>query len=87
MAGTYIYFRAHIIFSTKNRKPFLEPDLNKRLIEYIGGIVKNQKGKLLKANAMPDHLHLYVSLKSEPSVATRLTLQRQINNSVVPDGT
>ena len=74
MSRTYIYSRAHIIFSTKNRHAMINNNIDERLLSYIGAIVKDQKGKLLAASTMPDHIHLFVSLRSEPSIATLLRL-------------
>ena len=68
----YIKLLYHIIWSTKNREPLITPELEQRLFPYIGGIIRQNKGKLLAANAVPDHLHLYVSTKSEPSIADML---------------
>ena len=74
MSRTYIYSRAHIIFSTKHRQKFLKKKYEGRLIGYIGALIKEQKGKLLEANTMPDHIHLYVSLRSDPSISTIMRL-------------
>jgi len=64
----------HLIFSTKNRYPSIDPDLQSRLYEYIGGIVRAQKSALLAAGGMPDHVHLLVSLSRELSIAEILRL-------------
>ena len=74
MAGSSIYLRGHIIFSTKNREPYISSEIGHRLVKYTGGIIRENKGKLLEANALPDHVHLYVSLRSEPSIAALLRL-------------
>src|SRR5262245_31164294 len=57
----------HIIFSTKNRLPLIHPELQPRLYEYIGGILRNEKCCLLAAGGMPDHVHLLVSESKELS--------------------
>lgn len=57
----------HIVFSTKNREPFITGDLEPRLYEYLGGIVRNQNGTLVEINGMPDHVHLL--LRESKSVA------------------
>ena len=40
MAHTYTNLLTHIIFSTKDRKPTLAPDLKQRLFPYLGGIFR-----------------------------------------------
>jgi putative transposase len=64
----------HIIFSTKNRQPFLEADIQPRLFEYVGGILRAEKSVLLAAGGMPDHVHLVISLSRELSIAATLRL-------------
>jgi putative transposase len=57
---TCLYY--HIIFSTKERRPFLNDEQVQATCKYIGGILRNLKGCLLVGNGMPDHLHLAASL-------------------------
>ncbi len=47
----------------------VDAELRPRLIEYIGGIVCSLDGKLIRAGGPADHLHLAVSMASQPSVA------------------
>ena len=49
---------SHIVFSTKNRDPIITADMELKLYDYLGGIVKNLGGKLLEANGMSDQVHL-----------------------------
>ena len=50
----------HLVFSTKNREAVLADDIRDELHAYIGGIVENQKGTLLKAGSVTDHIHLLI---------------------------
>ncbi len=50
----------HLVFSTKNREPFLDTDVHDDLHAYIGGIAHNLKSNLVKAGSVSDHLHLLV---------------------------
>jgi REP element-mobilizing transposase RayT len=51
----------HLVFSTKNREAWLADDIRDELHTYVGGIVENQKGTLLKAGSLADHLHLLIA--------------------------
>ena len=62
-----LYF--HLIYSTKNREPIITEDLEPRLYEYLGGILRNQEGKLVAAGGTKDHIHLLVSLSRQASIA------------------
>lgn len=51
----------HLVFSTKNREPWIEDDIRDELHAYIGGIISQHKGVLLKSGSVPDHLHLLIA--------------------------
>ena len=59
----------HIVFSTKDRRPYLKGDALGRLCEYLGGIARKLDGTLLGAGGQPDHLHLAVVVPASMSVA------------------
>jgi putative transposase len=52
----------HLIFSTKDRHPFLADDIRGDLHGYIGGIIGHVGGTLLKAGSVADHIHLLLVL-------------------------
>ena len=51
----------HLVFSTKHREPLLEDALRDDLHGYIGGIITNLNGTLLKAGSVADHVHLLIA--------------------------
>ena len=55
---SYTSMNYHVVFSTKDRRPFLQDDLLPRVCQYAGGMVRELNGVLLEANGQPDHLHL-----------------------------
>ena len=61
MAQTLVSLMAHVIFSTKNREPFITPDIEPELFAYLGGILKNHESRLLDAGGTADHVHLLIS--------------------------
>ncbi len=67
MAHTYTCLLEHIIFSTKERRPFLDAELKGRLFPYMGGIVRELGGVALSINGPTDHVHLLASLS--PTIA------------------
>ena len=60
---------AHIIFSTKNRVPDIDPEWQDRLYAYIGGTLRHHGCVLLAAGGVADHVHLLVSLSRTVSAA------------------
>jgi len=51
----------HVVFSTKNREPVIEPDIRSDLHAYVGGIVAHHHGTLLRAGSVADHMHLLLA--------------------------
>lgn len=69
MPQSYACLHVHFVFSTKDRRPLITADLQPRLFEYIGGILRAEKSCLIAAGGMPDHVHLLASLGRELSVS------------------
>ncbi len=67
MAHTFSNLLTHVIFSTKDRVPCVKDDLKPNLLAYIGGIVREIKGKVYSVDGTSDHVHMLVSLP--PSLA------------------
>ena len=58
-------FRAHyfhLIWSTKNREPLIQPEIQLKLYNYIGSIIQKCNGSLLRTGGIYDHVHLLVGL-------------------------
>ena len=51
----------HLVFSTKNRERVINDEIRDELHAYIGGIVGNLSGTLLKAGSVEDHIHLLIA--------------------------
>ncbi|HMD85580.1 MAG TPA: IS200/IS605 family transposase [Terriglobia bacterium] len=74
MAHTFASLYTHVIFSTKDRLPFLTAELRPDLLAYRGGIVRKLGGKLVDANARLDHVHCLLSLPPALAVADALRI-------------
>ena len=61
MPQSLAHILVHLVFSTKNRDALLADDIRDELHAYIGGIVENQNGTLLKAGSVADHIHLLIA--------------------------
>ena len=64
----------HVVFSTKERRPFITPDLQERLWPYLGGIARENKMKALKVGGVEDHVHVLLSLPSTLAIAKAVQL-------------
>ena len=55
--STFTKLTYHVVFSTKYRHPLIHTALQKRLYEYIGGIIRAQNGHLIEIGGVEDHIH------------------------------
>jgi REP element-mobilizing transposase RayT len=61
---SYTSLLYHIVFSTKERRPWLKGERLTECCRYMGGIARQLKSTLLDANGAADHLHLVAALHS-----------------------
>jgi REP element-mobilizing transposase RayT len=69
MPGTYSQILLHIVFSTKERHPWITEDLRPRLYEYIGGTIRGEKGVLYDIGGIEDHVHLYLRWRPDATIS------------------
>ena len=77
--STFTNLLFHIVYSTKYRKPSIREEWQDDLYGYIGGIVRDQKGRLLKIGGIEDHVHLLAKLS--PTIAISDVLRKIKSNS------
>ena len=70
MAQTLVSLMTHVIFSTKNREPFITPEIEPELFAYIGGILKDHDSRLLDAGCTADYVHLLISQSKNVSLSS-----------------
>ena len=70
MPSTHLSHHFHIVFSTKDRHPFIAEDWRNRLHEYLGGLVRAADGIPEAIGGTADHVHLLVGLRATHSLAT-----------------
>ena len=71
---SYISSYFHCVFSTKERRPLITPELRQRLWPFLGGIARQNDMKAIELGGMPDHVHILLSLPSTLSVVKALQL-------------
>ena len=69
MPHSYSNLLSHIVFSTKDRRPFIDSALEDRLFPYLGGMLRELGCTLLIVNGVDDHIHLLAKLSPSISVA------------------
>ena len=61
---SYISMHAHIVFATKQRKPFIQDVWKLRLHKYFGGTITGLDAVPQAIGGVDDHIHLLVGFKS-----------------------
>jgi REP element-mobilizing transposase RayT len=67
MANTYTSLFYHLVFSTKNREPWLLPNLEQRIWSYLAGVARAQQITPLQIGGVEDHIHALVMAR--PTIA------------------
>jgi putative transposase len=55
----------HIVFSTKNRQPLIQPLIEAELHSYLGGICNEHECQTLKIGGYTDHVHILCLLSKK----------------------
>src|SRR2546427_6585436 len=74
MPHSHVSNLMHCIFSTKERFPFIDTNLESRLWPYIGGIARENRIRAIAIGGMPDHLDTLLSLPATMDIAKAVQL-------------
>ncbi|HEX7137885.1 MAG TPA: IS200/IS605 family transposase, partial [Vicinamibacterales bacterium] len=69
MSSTHTSLHYHLIFSTKQRAPSIQPNVRDRMHAYLGGVIRGMEGVALDVGGTADHVHLVVGLKPTHTLA------------------
>ena len=70
----YIKVWIHLVWSTKNRYPFLTKEIRQTVFEHIRQNAKTKEIYLDCVNGFTDHIHCLVSLSSDQTISKLLQL-------------
>ena len=71
--GSFTKLTCHIVYGTKYRRPTLKLDHREQIYQYIGGIIRSNKGRLVEIGGTEDHVHILANLS--PSIAVSKIIQ------------
>ena len=67
-SNTSVHFmNYHFVWCPKYRRKIITPDIELRLKEIIGDIVRENNREVIALETMPDHVHLFT--KADPTIA------------------
>lgn len=72
MPQSLSFVLVHLVFSTKNRDPFIRPEDEPRLYSYLGGIARDCRSPAYTVGGTEDHVHLLCNLSRTLTVANLL---------------
>ena len=69
MPSSYCCLLYHAVFSTKERRPWLDASVRERVFPYMGGVVRGEDGIPILVGGTEDHVHLLLKLRQDRAVA------------------
>ncbi len=69
MGHSYTNLLYHVVFSTKERHPWLDPEISTRLYDYLGGAIRSEGGTSMSINGCADHIHILAKLRQNKAVS------------------
>jgi len=69
MPSTHLSLHYHLVFSTKDREPWLAPTARTRVHEYLGGVIRGLHGVPHAVGGTGDHVHVCAGLRATHCLA------------------
>jgi REP element-mobilizing transposase RayT len=86
MSSSYTVSLYHCVFSTKERRPYLQnAETRERLFDYMGGIARKNGITSLAINGVEDHMHLLLQLPSTMAIAKCMQLLKTNSSKWIHD--
>jgi putative transposase len=76
MSHTYVSDLVHCVFSTKNRRNIIAPEMQNDLWAFLGGIARKNGFKALIVGGTENHVHMLLSLPSDMPLAKAMQLMK-----------
>ena len=85
MSHTFSQNYLHVVFSTKERKRFIDKSMQKKLWAYMAGIARNHEFLVLANGGIEDHAHLLIQLPPVLSLAKAVSLVKANSSGWMSD--
>ena len=69
MSSTHLSLHIHLVFSTKNREPFIHDEWRERLHAFLGGAVRTAQCVPEAVGGTNDHVHLLIGMRATHRLA------------------
>ena len=85
MSRTFTNLLTHVVFSTKNREPWIVAEIRLELHAYLGGLTRELKGKAYGINGTRDHVHMLINLPANVSMSEAMRFIKSNSSGWVRD--
>ena len=69
MANAFTNLQYHLVFSTKHRKNIILDRFREDLYSYIGGIIRSEKGKIIRIGGTINHIHILADFSKSNTIS------------------
>jgi len=66
---SYTQLLYHVVYSTKERYPWLADPIRSRVHEYLGGAIRGEGGSALCVGGVADHVHILARLRQDKAIS------------------
>ena len=74
MAQSLARLHVHLIFSTKNREPWVDQSIEARVWAFLGGVARQNKLKALQIGGTENHVHMLLCVPPTVTVSKAVQL-------------
>jgi putative transposase len=85
MSHSYSSNRIHLVFSTKDRKKCISPELQLKLWPYMAGIARNHGFEAIKIGGVEDHAHALLLIPPKIPLAKAIQILKSCSSKWVND--
>ena len=69
MAHSYTQLLYHLVFSTKERHPWIDVEIAPQLYEYLGGAIRDEGGMTIEIGGITDHVPILARLRQDRALS------------------
>ena len=69
MPNSYVNLIYPLIFSTKERRPFIREPFRSRLHDYLKGSIRGEGGRPIEVGGSDDHVHVLTHLRADRALS------------------
>ena len=67
----------HLVFSTKDRVPIIDAEIESKLHAYLASVIRDTKSECYRIGGMPDHIHCAIRLSRTASQSELVELLKR----------